>query len=72
MNSDYLALDYACPMCGYHQLKSVASQIEENLGLMGRSHDLFRCLGCQVISQVPSPRPELLEKYYGLIEKRAR
>lgn len=56
-----------CPICGNLTTKSVASNVGENLRLIGGRY-CYRC--CEACSQQPMPTGDLLSKYYQLIDQR--
>lgn len=59
-----------CPICGNLKTKAIASNVGENLGLIGGRYCYLRCEACKVISQQPLPASDLLSKYYTLIDQR--
>ncbi len=61
-----------CPICGSTKTKMVASNVEENLGLLGESYEYRRCRACNVVSQQPPPQGDLLSSYYQLIDNKQR
>lgn len=59
-----------CPICGNLKTKTIASNVGENLRLIGGRYCYRRCEACKVISQQPMPTDDLLSKYYQLIDQR--
>ena len=59
-----------CPICGNLKTKSIASNVGENLRLIGGRYCYRRCEACKATSQQPMPAADLLSKYYKLIDQR--
>ena len=61
-----------CPICGNLKTKTIASNVGENLRLIGGRYCYRHCEACKVTSQQPMPTGDLLSNYYKLIDQSQR